>query len=116
MVQIRDLVMAEKSKSSEIGGGASKEDSSSKMHPSRSLPSRAHGYGVAAGYERPYRPKAAAPSAGKRDDYGPIPHSGYYGAGNAAFPFKRGQAGFGEELLWYPSQYGETTSGYDPEK
>jgi len=108
--------MTEKSKRSELVGSASKGDSSNNPHPSRSLPSRAHGYGVAAGYEKPYRPKAAAPSAGKRDEYGPIPHSGYYGAGDAARPFKRGQAGYSEELLWYPSQYGEITSGYEPEK
>jgi hypothetical protein len=108
--------MTEKSKDSELAGRASKGDSSNNPHPSKSLPSRAHGYGVAAGYEKPYRPKAAAPSAGKRDEYGPIPHSGYYGAGDAACPFKRGQAGYSEELLWYPSQYGEMTSGYEPEK
>jgi hypothetical protein len=83
-------------------------------HPSRSLPSRARGYGIAAGYERPYqRGKSGAP-ASEPDAYGPIPHSGYYGTGDSARPFKRGQAGYSEELLWYPAQYGEETSGYEP--
>jgi len=108
--------MAEKSKSSETGAGASTDGSSGSPHPSRSLPSRAHGYGVAAGYEKPYRPKTAKPVGAKPDEYGPIPHSGYYGTGDSARPFKRGQAGYSEELLWYPAQYGENTSGFEPSK
>ncbi|MEK6301103.1 MAG: hypothetical protein AABO41_10310 [Acidobacteriota bacterium] len=108
--------MADKSKSSEIGGVASKDRSSSGPHPSRNLHSRAQGYGVAAGYEKPYLPRTAKPAVAKPDEYGPLPHSGYYGAGDSARPFKRGQAGYSEELLWYPAQYGEKTSGFEPSK
>lgn len=93
---------------------APKEESSSASHPSRSLTSRAQGYGIAAGYERPYRRGTAEPHARQKDEYGPIPDSGYYGSGDSARPFKRGQAGYSEELLWYPPQYGEQTSGYEP--
>lgn len=107
--------MPEKQNSRKAGTGVLKEDSSNKQHPSRNLASRARGYGIAAGFEKPYRSKKESP-ASRLDEYGPIPHSGYYGAGDAAFPFKRGQAGYSEELLWYPSQYGEKTTGYDPEK
>ena len=86
----------------------------STAHPSRNLASRANGYGIAAGYERPYRKKAAQGPAHQLDEYGPIPDSGYYGSGDSARPFNRGQAGYSEELLWYPPQYGELTSGYEP--
>ena len=96
--------------------GAPKENSSESTHPSRNLSSRAHGYGVAAGYERPHKGKTAEPRARHKDEYGPIPDSGYYGSGDSVRPFKRGQAGYNEELLWYLPQYGEATSGYEPPK
>src|SRR5215468_7746633 len=83
-------------------------------HPSRALSARAKGFGIAAGYERPYRKEKtgarglAASSAGSnasyngREVYGPLPPAGYYGAGTASSrPFERGQAGFTEELPWY---------------
>ncbi|HMG33880.1 MAG TPA: hypothetical protein VKM94_08080 [Blastocatellia bacterium] len=81
-------------------------------HPSRNLAARSHGYGVAAGYEKPLnrnRQKAGQ----KREVYGPLPPDGYYGTGIGARPFKRGQAGFSNELEWYHAQYGRNTSGYD---
>jgi len=96
--------------------GVPKENSLDPPHPSRSLPSRAHGYGIAAGYEKPYRGRTAEPKARQKDEYGPIPDSGYYGSGDSARPFKRGQAGYSEELLWYTPQYGEETIGYEPKK
>ena len=105
-----------KTKRSETGRGGSTDDASISSHPARSLPSRAHGYGVAAGYEKPYKPKTVKPVGAVSEEYGPIPHSGYYGAGDSARPFKRGQASYSEELLWYPAQYGEETSGYEPPK
>ena len=108
--------MGEQTKPRHSGAVAGAEDVSASAHPSRSLRSRARGYGIAAGYERPYRPKTAAQATSQLDEYGPIPHSGYYGAGDSARPFKRGQAGYNEELLWYPTQYGEKTSGYEPVK
>jgi hypothetical protein len=98
----------------EVRSGTAKDDTLHSAHPSRSLPSRAEGYGIAAGYERPYRNRTAEPHARQKDEYGPIPDSGYYGSGDSARPFKRGQAGYSEELLWYPAQYGEETSGYEP--
>lgn len=87
-----------------------------KGHPSRSLQSRARGFGIGGGYERPYRKER--PKTSDSDDglYGPLPHAGYYGAGAGARPFKRGQAGFADELSWYRPQYGEKTSGYDETK
>jgi hypothetical protein len=84
-----------------------------KGHPSRDLQSRSRGFGIGGGYERPYRkerPKTADEDEGL---YGPLPHAGYYGTGTGGRPFKRGQAGFADELSWYRSQYGEKTSGYD---
>jgi hypothetical protein len=84
-----------------------------KGHPSKNLDSRSKGFGIGGGYERPYRkakPKRAENDAGL---YGPLPHSGYYGAGLGARPFKKGQAGFADELSWYGSQYGESTSGFE---
>ena len=87
------------------------DEPSTSPHPSKSLSSRAHGYGIGAGYERPYR-STAEPRSRQKDEYGPIPDSGYYGSGDSARPFKHGQAGYHEELLWYPPQYGEKTSGY----
>ncbi len=96
--------------------GVSRDNSSDSPHPSRNLSSRAQGYGVAAGYERPYRGRTAESNARQNDEYGPIPDSGYYGSGDSERPFKRGQAGYNEELLWYPPQYGEVTSGDKPTK
>ncbi|HSB08257.1 MAG TPA: hypothetical protein VLM38_02005 [Blastocatellia bacterium] len=81
-------------------------------HPSRSLKPRARGYGIGGGYERPYR-KPPGKIGERAESYGPLPHSGYYGAGSASTRFKHGQAGFKEELLWYGPQYGQNTSGRD---
>ena len=88
---------------------------SARAHPSRSLESRSVGYGIGGGYERPYRKERAKPADSKRM-YGPLPHAGYYGAGDDARPFERGEAGFTDELSWYRSQYGEQTSGYQKKK
>ena len=84
-------------------------------HPSLSLEPRARGYGIGGAYERPYR--SGRPSVREQGaSYGPLPHSGYYGAGTESARFKRGQAGFKGELLWYGPQYGETTSGTREDK
>lgn len=83
---------------------------SSGTHPSRSLEPRAKGYGIGGGYERPYR-KPLRHANQRSESYGPVPHSGYYGAGAGDERFERGQAGYNEELLWYGAQYGESTSG-----
>jgi len=82
----------------------------SQRHPSRSLAPRAHGYGIGGGYERPYRQRIE-PANVEDDSYGPLPHSGYYGAGAGSERFERGKAGFKQELKWYKPQYGEMTSG-----
>lgn len=79
-------------------------------HPSRSLAPRAKGYGIGGGYEKPYR-KRVRPADDQGESYGPVPHSGYYGAGAGTERFERGQAGFSNELSWYGAQYGESTSG-----
>jgi len=81
-----------------------------KKHPSVNLESRARGYGIGGGYERPYRKEPPKPADSPSELYGPLPPSGYYGTGLAARPFKLGQAGFNRELSWYHSQYGEITS------
>ena len=83
---------------------------SSGSHPSRSLEPRARGYGIGGGYERPYR-KPLRPADRRSESYGPVPHSGYYGAGAGDERFERGQAGYNKELSWYGAQYGESTSG-----
>ena len=97
---------------------------SASNHPSRDLSARSTGFGIAAGYERPYRrarsragkqgpgaPKAESDSGRDLQEvYGPMPPAGYYGTGTAARPFERGQAGFADELPWYKLQYGEKTS------
>jgi hypothetical protein len=84
-------------------------------HPSRSLVSRSKGYGIGGGYERPYR-KGVPPADNRQSEtYGPVPHSGYYGAGAGAERFERGQAGFANEVGWYGAQYGERTSGRSKE-
>ena len=85
-------------------------------HPSRKLEMRSGGYGIAAGYEKPYRRPKEEQNKGKDESYGPIPHSGYYGAGEALRPFKFGQARFDKELDWYRNQYGKETSGYAKKK
>jgi hypothetical protein len=84
-------------------------------HPSRSLKPRAKGYGIGGGYEKPLRTRRGAPDQ-QSESYGPVPHSGYYGAGAGAERFERGQAGFKRELQWYGPQYGESTSGRQKEK
>ena len=106
--------MGEQEKAKSDVSIAGSESPATPRHPSKSLQSRARGYGIASGYEKPYRPKKSTRSTSQLDEYGPIPHSGYYGAGDSARPFKRGHAGYEEELLWYPAQYGEETSGYEP--
>ena len=79
-------------------------------NPSRSLEPRARGYGIGGAYEKPYRGVRAM--AGERvEEYGPLPHSGYYGTGAGSARFHRGQAGYNKELSWYGPQYGENTSG-----
>ena len=83
-----------------------------KVHPSRNLESRSRGFGIGGGYERPYRKEKPKTSDSEEGLYGPLPHAGYYGSGMGSRPFKRGQAGFSDELPWYRSQYGEITSGY----
>lgn len=85
-------------------------------HPSRSLVSRSKGYGIGGGYERPYRKDPAPATNQQGEPYGPIPHSGYYGAGAGVERFERGQAGFTNELGWYGAQYGEITSGRSKEE
>lgn len=85
----------------------------SKQHPSRRLELRSRGYGIGGGYERPYRKDKAKKADADEEMYGPLPHSGYYGAGESARPFKAGQATFRDELSWYKKQYGESTSGYE---
>ena len=84
-------------------------------HPSRSLEPRAKGYGIGGGYERPYR-KPLRPADQRSESYGPVPHSGYYGAGAGDERFERGQAGYNKELSWYGAQYGESTSGRSKEQ
>lgn len=87
-----------------------------RVHPSRRLELRAKGYGIGGGYERPYRKEKSKPADDRRELYGPMPHSGYYGMGNSERPFKLGQASFNEEIDWYRTQYGEETSGYEENK
>jgi hypothetical protein len=79
-------------------------------HPSRNLEPRARGYGIGGGFEKKYR-KRITPADQRSGSYGPVPHSGYYGAGAGAERFQRGEAGFKKELEWYGPQYGENTSG-----
>ena len=57
-----------------------------KPHPSRKLELRSGGYGIAAGYEKPYKRARGEQQKGKDESYGPIPHSGYYGAGESLRP------------------------------
>jgi hypothetical protein len=85
-------------------------------HPSKNLKVRGKGYGVAAGYEKPYKRESSPNLDELNECYGPIPHAGYYGTGTGMRPFKPGQASFNEELIWYGPQYGESTSGYEEVK
>src|ERR1700754_239161 len=91
-----------------VAGSAGKRG----LHPSQSLKARARGFGIAAGYERPYRQRNNKQNKGRKGMYGTLPHAGYYGMGTGARPFIIGQAGFADELEWYRTQYGEDTSGY----
>jgi hypothetical protein len=88
----------------------------SRSHPSRSLGSRSKGYGIGGGIERPYRKDKSTKGDGRRGLYGPLPHSGYYGAGSASRPFKAGQATYSDELELFRNQYGERTSGFEEAK
>ena len=82
-------------------------------HPSRSLETRAHGYGIGGGYEKSYVVDETRQPIREDGHYGALSHGGYYGAGTTARRFKVGQAGFREELMWYRKQYGEKTSKYN---
>lgn len=95
--------------------GESERRNSCGIHPSRSLEPRAKGYGIGGGYEKPRR-KPLRPADQRRESYGPVPHSGYYGAGAGDERFERGQAGYNQELSWYAAQYGESTSGRSKEQ
>lgn len=79
-------------------------------NPSRSLEPRARGYGIGGAYEKPYR-SVRAVDGERVEEYGPLPHSGYYGTGAGSARFHRGQAGYNKELSWYGPQYGENTIG-----
>ena len=98
--------------SREVRGGAADQT----RHPSRNLSARAKGYGIGGGYERPYRKEKSKSADPNREMYGPLPPGGYYGAGSGSRPFVHGEAGFVDELAWYGSQYGESTSGYEKRK
>jgi hypothetical protein len=87
-----------------------------KKHPSRNLKARRQGFGIGGGYERPYRKERMNQADSEKELYGPLPHSGYYGTGIGARPFKRGQAGYSDELSWYESQYGVKTTDYKKQK
>lgn len=102
--------MKSKTAPQEPATGKNDLPTSASGHPSRNLGPRAKGYGIGGGYEKPYRGRPTVKDR-QRDIYGPVPHSGYYGAGAGKERFERGQAGFDEELSWYGPQYGENTSG-----
>ncbi|MEW6130975.1 MAG: hypothetical protein AB1757_28345 [Acidobacteriota bacterium] len=85
-------------------------------HPSRKLEARARGFGIAAGYEKAFNQDESKTVNRDKTVYGPIPHAGYFGAGLGLRPFKKGQAGFSNELDWYKNQYGEKTTAYDENK
>jgi hypothetical protein len=102
--------MAEEKTLSDSIGIKETEATSVDSHPSRNLQPRARGYGIGGGFEKPYR-KRITPADQRNGSYGPVPHSGYYGAGAGAERFQRGEAGFKKELEWYGAQYGEKTSG-----
>jgi hypothetical protein len=79
-------------------------------HPSKDLKIRQNGFGIAAGLEKPYKKKQSSDEDIARELYCAVPHSGYYGIGIGARPFKTGNASYNDEVLWYKSQYGEMTS------
>jgi hypothetical protein len=81
-------------------------------HPSKSLEARQNGFGVAAGIEKPYdkKDREVVDKIASEEKYASVPHSGYYGTGLGARPFKKGQASFNDEMSWYKVQYGEVTS------
>jgi hypothetical protein len=106
--------MNDKGDSEEHPAGESKQQASIRRHPSRSLRPRARGYGIGGGYEKPYRERTRPMD--HRESYGPVPHSGYYGAGAGKERFERGQAGFDAEVSWYRAQYGENTSNPSKEQ
>jgi hypothetical protein len=106
--------MSDEIPSSNPAGDEVARPPSPSSHPSRSLGPRARGYGVGGGYEKPYRQRPL-PKDHQKESYGPLPHSGYYGAGAGAERFERGHAGFNNELSWYRAQYGENTSGRSKE-
>jgi hypothetical protein len=84
-------------------------------HPARNLEPRAQGYGIGGGYEKPRR-RSTESAEKKNETYGPLPHSGYFGSGAGRERFKRGEAGFRDELAWYPAQYGRTTTDSEKKK
>jgi len=105
-----------KDKETTIGSGESAQGSDSQRnHPARSLEPRAKGYGIGGGYEKPYRDRRG-PKNDHGQTYGPLPHSGYYGAGAGNERFERGKAGFDAEISWYRAQYGHNTSGISKEQ
>lgn len=76
-------------------------------HPSKDLKIRQGGYGIAAGLEKPYNKGKLNNNEDKiGEQYGAMPHSGYYGMGLGTRPFKEGQASYTEEIVWYRLQYG----------
>jgi hypothetical protein len=115
----RDI--GQEGEATEVGRAARTKDAglaayTKKRHPSVNLEPRARGFGIGGGYERPYRKERPKPADGGEATYGPLPHSGYYGAGEGGRPFKQGQASFSDELDWYRSQYVEKTSGYEKKR
>ena len=98
--------------SDESKSNLSKDAQKRPKHPSRNLGPRSRGYGIGGGYERPYR-KPLDSAEDVTQSYGPLPHSGYYGAGKTSKRFKHGQAGYNEELRWYGPQYGLNSSKPD---
>lgn len=79
-------------------------------HPSRSLEARSTGFGIGGGYERPYRKKEKSRADSAKGLYGAIAQTGLYGGDKKAQRFQEGEAGFKEELEWYPKQFGEKTA------
>jgi len=77
-------------------------------HPSSDLESRLTGFGIGGGYERPYRRNDLSKSLNVIR-YGPVPHSGYYGATHDNMRFEIGQASFNQELSLYKRQFGQET-------
>ncbi|HLG13774.1 MAG TPA: hypothetical protein VJH03_04500 [Blastocatellia bacterium] len=82
-------------------------------HPSKSPALRKRGYGIGGGMEKPRGSGSVNDTERLKGSIGPLPHSGYFGAGESARPFKAGEARFGAEISLYGFQYGEITSGLD---